>query len=208
MFSRLVPQEHGFFDLFKESGDLMVSAMDEFRRILEYPNETESRTRTIKDLEHRADEVTHKTMTLMHSTFITPIDREDIHALIKSMDDIIDFIDASAQRLSLYEVRTIPPDLIRLADVTVESVRMVQQAVRMLPQLKRSVEITKLCVDINRLENEADQVMRAGIARLFKEEADLRLLIKLKEIYELLETVTDRCEDVANVIESIVLEYA
>src|SRR4051794_29810877 len=105
MLGRLIPQELGFFELFKESSNLMVAAMSEFRRMLDYPQEMESRCRTIKDLEHAADEVTHKTMTLLHKTFITPLDREDIHALIKTMDDVLDFIDASAQRLHLYEIR-------------------------------------------------------------------------------------------------------
>lgn len=208
MLGKLFPQELGFFDLFKESGDVMVQAIQEYRRMLEYPNEAESRMRTIKDLEHCGDDVTHRTMMLLHRTFITPLDREDIHSLIKTMDDIIDFIDASAQRLYLYEVRTIPENLHKLADITVESVKMVKTAVSMLNNLKNTDELHRICVEINKLENDADQVLRAAVAELFRNEQDLRNLIKLKEIYELLETVTDRCEDVANVIESIILEYA
>jgi predicted phosphate transport protein (TIGR00153 family) len=208
MFGRLLPEEHGFFEFFKESADLMVASMTEFRRMLDYPNEMSSRSRTIKDLEHRADEVTHKTMTLLHRTFITPLDRDEIHHLIKSLDDIVDFIDASAQRLDLYEVRRIPDAMRNLADTTVESVELVRKAVSMLSNMKNSAAILPLCVEINRLENQADQILRAAVAQLFREEQDLRLLIKLKEIYELLETVTDRCEDVANIIETIVLEHA
>lgn len=207
MLGRLLPQELGFFEFFKESADLMVSAMREFRRMLEYPNEMASRSRAIKDYEHEADEVTHKTMLLLHRTFITPIDREDIHSLIKSMDDVLDFIDASAQRLFLYEVRVIPEEMIKLADVTVAAVELVKKVVSLLPNLKNTDELRTTCVEINRLENQADQILRAAVATLFREEQDLRLLIKLKEIYELLETVSDRCEDVANVIESIVLEH-
>jgi len=206
-FGGIMPKEGGFFELFNESGVLMASAMHEFHRMLEYPKEMASRSESIKELEHKADEVTHKCMTLMHRTFITPLDREDIHLLIKSMDDIIDFIDASAQRLHLYDVTVIPPDLLKLAGLTVNSVELVKQAVHMLPNLKNSPEILKICVEINRLENQCDQVLRAAVAELFRNEQDLRLMIKLKEIYELLETVSDRCEDVANVIESIVLEY-
>lgn len=208
MLGRLLPQEMGFFELFKESGDHMVAAMREFQRMLEYPNEMESRSRQIKELENKADDVTHRTMVLLHRTFFTPLDREDIHTLIKTMDDILDFIDASAQRLFLYEVRRIPAEMVKLADLTFDSVELVRKAVQLLTNLKNSSEILKICVEINQLENQADNVLRNAVAQLFREEHDLKLLIKLKEIYELLETVTDRCEDVANVIESIVLEYA
>lgn len=208
MLGRLLPQEMGFFELFKESGDHMVAAMREFQRMLEYPNEMESRSRQIKELEHKADDVTHRTMVLLHRTFITPLDREDIHTLIKTMDDILDFIDASAQRLFLYEVRRIPAEMVKLADLTFDSVELVRKAVQLLTNLKNGSEILKICVEINQLENQADNVLRDAVAQLFRDESDLKLLIKLKEIYELLETVTDRCEDVANVIESIVLEYA
>ena len=145
---------------------------------------------------------------MLHGMFITPLDREDIHALIKSMDDILDFIDASAQRLFLYDVRMIPKDMHELAEVTLVSVELVAKAIRMLDNMKNAKEVTKMCVEINRLENQADHIMRNAVANLFREEEDLRLLIKLKEVYELLETVTDRCEDVANVIESVCLEYA
>lgn len=208
MLGRIIPQEGGFFELFKESGELMVAASHEYRRLLEYPNEMESRSRTIKELEHKADDVTHRTMLLLHSTFITPLDREDIHTLIKTMDDILDFIDASASRLHLYQVRRIPESMKQLADITVDSVELVKKAVGLLTNLKNTDELRKICVEINQLENQADNVLRAAVARLFQEEDDIKLLIKLKENYELLETVTDRCEDVANVIESIVLEYA
>lgn len=208
MLGKIFPQELGFFDLFKESGDIMMLAIQEYRRLLDYPNEAESRMRTIKDLEHRGDDVTHRTMLMLHRTFITPLDREDIHTLIKTMDDIIDFIEASAQRIYLYEVRSIPESLRKLADVTVDAVHLVKQAMGLLTNLKNTDELRGICVEINKLENDADQIMRNAVAELFRKEQDLRLLIKLKEIYELLETVSDRCEDVANVIDSIVLEYA
>lgn len=208
MFGRFLPQEMGFFALFNESGDHLVAAVIEFKRLLDNPQEMESRSRTIKELEHKADDVTHRTMMLLHRTFITPLDREDIHALIKTMDDILDFIDAAAQRLYLYEVRHIPESMHRMAEITIESVQLVKKLVGLLTNLKQTDELLKTCVEINRLENDADLVLRSSVAQLFREEQDLRLLIKLKEIYELLETVTDRCEDVANVVESIVLEYA
>lgn len=208
MFGGILPKEFGFFNLFNESAALMVEAAAEFKRLLNNPDGMVDHARTIKELEHKADEVTHKTMTMLHRTFITPLDREDIHDLIKRLDDILDFLDASAQRLVLYDVRIIPPEMHKLAEITADSINCVQRAVGRLRDVKHPEELMKLCVDINRLENDADQVLRAAVAKLFREEQDLRTLIKLKEIYELLETVTDRCEDVANVIESIVLEYA
>lgn len=206
MFGRLLPQEFGFFGFFKESADIIVQSIAEFQRMLENPTEMKSRSQTIKDLEHKADDVTHRTMTLLHKTFITPFDREEIHQLIKSLDDICDFIDASAQRLNLYEVSAIPNEMIQLAKVTAESCDLVSKAVSMLSNLKNASAILPICVEINRLENQADQILRAAVAGLFRNEQDLRLLIKLKEIYELLETVTDKCEDVANIVETIVLE--
>jgi predicted phosphate transport protein (TIGR00153 family) len=208
MLGRLIPQELGFFDLFKESGDIMVAAVREYRKMLDYPAEMQSRAQSIKDLEHQADDVTHRTMLLLHKTFITPLDRDDIYNLIKTMDDILDFIDASAQRLHLYDVQEIPGDIKLLADVTVKSVVLVRNAVQLLTNMKNAKEIFQICIEINHLENEADQIMRTAVARLFRDEEDIKRMIKLKENYELLETVTDRCEDVANVIESIVLEYA
>ncbi|MGE0173134.1 MAG: DUF47 domain-containing protein [Oligoflexales bacterium] len=208
MFGRLLPQEYGFFDFFKESADLMVNSMLEFRRMLDYPTEMGSRSQTIKDLEHKADEVTHKTMTLLHKTFITPIDREEIHLLIKSLDDIVDFIDASAQRIHLYKIGVVPKPMRDLTEVTLESVELVKKVVVLLPNLKNSKEILPICIEINRLENQADNILRDAVATLFSDEEDLRLVIKLKEIYELMETITDRCEDVANIIETIVLEHS
>ncbi len=208
MFSSLVPKEGRFFDLFKELGDCIVQGAVEFRELAMNLKEAERRVRAIKDIEHRGDEITHQTMDLLHKTFITPMDRDDIHKLVSRMDDILDFTDAAAQRLFLFQVEELPKEGLELAEICVQSARLVQAAVSSLDNLKNPDNIIKTCVEINRLENDADHVLRSGLARLFKEEPDLRKLIKLKEIYELLETVTDRCEDVANIIDGIVLEYA
>lgn len=208
MFGFLKPRENRFFELFGEIAVLTVEAAQEFHRMISDLSHAESHGRTIKDIEHKADEVTHRTIELLHTVFITPLDRDDIHLLIKKMDDIIDFIDAAAQRIFLYGVVKMTPEAEGLARVCVESALKVQSAVSGLNNLKDQETIIKDCVEINRLENEADQLLRSAVAKLFREEADTRQLIKLKEIYELLETVTDRCEDVANIIEGIVLEYA
>lgn len=208
MFGKFMPREGKFFELFQEISELIVKAASEFTALLSDLENSEMHSRNIKAIEHEADEVTHKTIALLHSVFITPIDREDIHQLIKKLDDIIDFIDAASQRIYLFDLKQIPQEGKSLAAVCVKSAEHVRAAVKLLNNLKQENLITKECVEINRLENEADQILRAAIAKLFREEPDIRTLIKLKEIYELLETVTDHCEDVANIIEGIVLEYA
>lgn len=187
----------------------MVAAANEFSLLLKTEGSARDvHTQRIKQLEHDADSITHKTMTELHKTFITPIDREDIHVLIKRLDDILDFMDAAAQRVSLYDIGKAPADLLKMAEINITSCELVKTAVAGLSNLKNSAVINKACVEINRLENEADTTLRAAVAKLFREEQDIRQLIKLKEIYELLETVSDRCEDVANVVESIVIEYS
>jgi len=208
MFKRFMPRVGKFFDLFEEIAAIAVKAAQEFTALISDLKNAEAHVRNIKNLEHDADEVTHKTIALLHTVFITPIDREDIRALIKKLDDVIDFIDAASQRIALYNIQQSTPEAHSLALICEKSVERVSVAVKLLKNLKDQDQITKECVEINRLENEADQILRAGIAKLFREEQDTRLLIKLKEIYELLETVTDHCEDVANIIEGIVLEYA
>ncbi len=208
MFSSLMPKEGRFFDLFKELADCIVQGAVEFKELTTNMGEAERRVRSIKNIEHKGDEITHQTMDLLHKTFITPLDREDIHTLTSRMDDILDFTDAAAQRIFMYGVTEMPKEGQELAEICVQSARLVQSAVSALDNLKHPENIIKTCVEINRLENDADHVLRSGLARLFREEPDIRQLIKLKEIYELLETVTDRCEDVANVIDGIVLEYA
>ena len=209
MAIRLLPRDEQFFELFTQIAERAVEVAKLLGELL--GEEGARRTyliETISRVEREADQLTHDVTVRLDRSFITPLDREDIHALIKTMDDVLDFIDAAAQRLYLYEVRVIPEEMHKLLDITAESVALVNRATSMLTDLKNPTELLQLCVDINRLENDADVVLRGAVARLFREEQDLRLLIKLKEIYELLETVTDRCEDVANLIESIVLEYA
>ena len=208
IFGRLIPRQDKFFDLFRQSAEQIVKGANEYRAMLADLEHAESHARTIKDTEHRCDAITHQTIELLHKTFITPMDRDDIHQLISKMDDILDFIDAASQRTFLYDVRVCPPEAKRLADICVQSAEHVRAAVERLDNLKNPDEIIRHCVEVNRLENEADHVLRASIAKLFRDEPDTRQLIKLKEIFEFLETVTDRCEDVANVIEGMVLEYA
>lgn len=209
MLKLLLPRDGGFFNLFRDISDLLVAAANEFASLLKAEGVArDQHTQRIKELEHKADSITHKTMTELHKTFITPIDREDIHVLIKRLDDILDFMDAAAQRVSLYDIGKAPADLVKMAEINILSCEHVKTAVAGLSNLKEPDALTKACVEINRLENEADTTLRSAVAKLFREEQDIRQLIKLKEIYELLETVSDRCEDVANVVESILIEYS
>jgi len=208
MFGFLKPKENRFFELFEGLALLIVQAAEEFEDLLSDLPHADTRTKAIKDIEHKADNITHETIELLHKVFITPLDRDDIHRLISKLDDIVDFIDAAAQRISLFGITYVPSEAKSLAEICVRASERVLNAVKGLKNLKDPTQIIAECVEINRLENEGDQMLRQGIAKLFREETDTRNLIKLKEVIELLETVTDRCEDVANIIEGIVLEYA
>ncbi|MBI2960221.1 MAG: DUF47 family protein, partial [Betaproteobacteria bacterium] len=139
---------------------------------------------------------------------ITPLDRNDIHQLITNMDDILDLIEDSAQSISMYDIRAVTPDARRLAEICVGCAEKVKAAVEQLSNMRNAGAIMEICGEIDKLESEADHLMRAAMAKLFRDEPDVRELIKLRAIYELLEEMTDRCEDVANIIEGIVLENA
>ena len=205
---RLLSPKHEFFEIFSGSADLILESARAFREMLdEYPNYG-TKALHIKNLEHKADELTHRSFDLLHKTFITPFDHEDIQVLVSRLDDVIDFIDASAQRVHLYDIGKPRPEMFGMADICIRCAEHIKEAVSGLANLKKPRDLMRACVEINRLENEADNLLRSSVAALFREEADIKQLIKLKEIYELLETVTDRCEDVANVIDGIVLEYS
>jgi predicted phosphate transport protein (TIGR00153 family) len=208
MFGRLMPHEGRFFTYFSQHAALILEGATELKAMMTNLDEPEIRAHNIKTIEGKADQVTHQTMQLLHQTFITPLDREDIHLLITSMDDCLDLMEDVSHCMFLYEVRQIPDEARRLADICVSCAEKVQAAVKLLDNMANADQIMKACGDIDRLETEADQVLRSGLAKLFHSEPDTRELIKLKEIYEYLETVTDRCEDVANIIEGIVLENA
>jgi len=163
----------------------------------------------VDDAEHAADRVTMEVNRLLHKTFITPIDREQIHGLINAMDDVLDLFQDVSETLALYDVRSITEEVLRLGDLAAKCGERVAHAVSLLGKLSDGsvAEATvKTCEEIDRLESDADRVMRSAMSRLFREEQDMRELIKLKAIYEMLESITDKCEDVANLIEGIVLE--
>ena len=206
MLGRLMPREGRFFDLFNEHAEQVAQGSRELAALMATGDDLERRAHNIESIEKRADKITRNTIELLHKTFITPIDRDDIHQLISKMDDILDLIEDSAQLMFLYDVKVPTPEAKKLADICVACCDKVKTAVALLASMDNAAAILAICGDIDRLESEADHVMRSAIARLFRDEPDVRELIKLRSVYEHLETVTDRCEDVANIIQGIVLE--
>jgi predicted phosphate transport protein (TIGR00153 family) len=206
MFGRLMPTEGKFFDLFNQHAELSVKGAKEMVALMTNFDDLEVRVHAIETIEKQADKVTHNTIALLHKSFITPLDRDDIHLLITRMDDILDLLEDAAQTISLYDIKAITPEAKRLAELCLSCAERVQAAVVLLNNMDNAPKITEICIEIDRLESDADHVMRAAMSKLFRDEPDVRNLIKLKAIYELLETVTDRCADVANIIEGIVVE--
>ena len=208
MFGRLMPQEGRFFELFIQHAGHIIDANRELVKLMADVNNGQESIYNIESCEKRGDKIAHDVIELLHKTFITPIDRDDIHGLITRMDDILDLTEDVAQSIWMYDLRTITPEAVRLAEICVACGEKVREAVSLLPRMENATKIRATCRDIDKLESEADHVMRAAMAKLFRDEPDLKQLIKLKNIYELLESVTDRCEDVANIIEGIVVENA
>jgi len=203
-----MPTEGKFFDIFNAHAECIVSASRELELLIDNLQDAETHKQNVQKAEKAADKLTHETIDLLHKTFITPLDRDEIHKLITTMDDILDLMEDVATAISLYDVRAVTSEASQLAHICTGTVIRVQQAVELLADMKRASEILKICEEIDRLESDADRVLRSAMSKLFREEDDVKTLIKLKAIYELLETITDKCEDVANIIEGIVLENA
>ena len=212
LFGKLLPREGNFFELFNEHADKIVEGARAFMRMIENYNDVGLREKYAAEIdaaERHADKVTAEVNRLLHKTFITPIDREQIHGLINAMDDIVDLLQDATETMQLYDVRAMTEEVLRLGDLSAKCCERVHHAVSLLPKLSEhevAEAAIKTCEEIDRLESDADRVMRSAMSKLFREQPDVRELIKLKAIYELLETITDKCEDVANVVEGIVLE--
>ena len=203
-----MPTEGKFFELFNQHADLCVKGAKEMLGLMTNFDDLENRVHAIESVEKQADKVTYATIDLLHKTFITPLDRDDIHQLITRMDDILDLMEDAGQTVSLYDLKVITPEAKRLAELCLMCTEKVQAAVKLLHSMDNSRQILTICEEIDRIESDADHVMRAAMSKLFRDEPDVRNLIKLKAIYEIMETVTDRCEDVANIIQGIVVENA
>ncbi|BDI07769.1 DUF47 domain-containing protein [Sphaerotilus microaerophilus] len=212
LFGKLLPREGNFFALFNAHAEAIVAGSRAFQSLIQNYGDAilrEKYAAEVDGAEHAADKITAEVNRLLHKTFITPIDREQIHSLINAMDDILDLLQDTSETLALYDVRHVTEEVNRLADLSVKCCERVAHAVSLLSQLSKHAvaEATvKTCAEIDSLESDADRVMRSAMSKLFREEADIRELIKLKAIYEQLESITDKCEDVANLIEGIVLE--
>jgi predicted phosphate transport protein (TIGR00153 family) len=209
MFGRLLPREGRFFDLFNAHAAQVVRAANELKALMEHFDKREEHARTIDEAEHAADRITAETIRLLHKSFITPIDRDHIHQLVNAMDDTCDLIQDTSESITLYDVQTVSEESRRLADIAVKCCERVRDVVELLGKDGSNFEaILKTGEEIDRLESDADRVLRSALSRLFREEQDVREIIKMSAIYELLEAITDRCLDVANLAEAISLENA
>jgi hypothetical protein len=208
MLSRLFPNEgKGFFDFFERHAEKTLEAAQLLRTMLSAPGDAAAQSRRIKEVEHEGDLITHSAVETLHKTFVTPFDRGDIHRLITRLDDILDLIEATAERVWLYKIESADADALQLGEVLVEAVTQVHRAMKGLRNLKDRDGLLHICTEINRLENEGDTLLRSALGRLFNGEKDPVTIMKLKEIYDFLEDAVDRCEDVANVLEGVALEY-
>ena len=203
-----LPRGGDFFDLFEESARNVVKAAQDLKQIIDTWKHVEERVAEITELEHRGDTITHRIMAQLNRTFVTPFDREDIALLAHSLDDIVDFIHAAADAMLLYKVDPPSERAKQLADIIVQAAAEVE---RTMPHLRHRAELKQIverCVEINRLENMADRVFRSAMAELFDDTTDMAQVIKWREIYEHMESATDRCEDVADVLEGVALKHA
>jgi uncharacterized protein Yka (UPF0111/DUF47 family) len=206
MLGKLLPRKTEFFALFSRHAELCLDGARMLRELLQKPVGAEERATQIRMVEHDADSVCQRTMEALHATFVTPLERGDIHLLSSRLDDIMDHIEATASRLWLYEIERVTPEALEMGENLVRAAEAVKVSVDALGQGMDPTRMRELCGKIKQVEKENDRVLRRATARLFKEQQDARELIKWKEIYEDLEGAVDRCEDVGNIIEGVVIE--
>jgi hypothetical protein len=203
---RLIPRETKFFDMFVEMAENLIEGARLMKNLLENYQDVPAQVARLKDIEHRGDDMTHALMTKLNQTFITPFDREDIHRLASSIDDVLDLLNAAGDRMMVYKITAVTKPSAILAGLILQQSEELTRALSKLEKQQQSV--MQHCVEINRLENEADRVTREAVGYLFEIEKDPIQLIKIKELYEVLELATDKAEDAANVIESVILKSA
>jgi len=207
MFS-IIPKEEKFFDIFEEAADNVQKGACAFRDLVANWSLTSEKIKLIRDLEHEGDRMTHEVIDKLNRTFITPLDREDIHALTTELDDVIDIIQSTMDRMLLFRITATTPALLKMVDVLVQSTEAIGKAIKSLRDLKHTRRTLDFCIEINRLENEGDACLKTALEELFADPKDVLEVIKWKEIYEATEFATDKCEDVANVIEGIIVKNA
>ncbi len=202
---RLLPKDQKFFDMLKSSAKNLLEGAEALKDLVEDYTDVERKVRRIKQIEHRGDTIIHSVMDKLDKTFITPIDREDIHILASELDDVLDAIEGISSRLYNFKIPKPTPECIRLVNIIYQGVVQIEKAIS---DLEHFDNLRPFCIEINSLENEADQISQEMVGRLLDEEPDWRVAIKWKEIYGRLETAADHCENIANVIESIVVKSA
>lgn len=196
-----------FWSAFTGHSRLTARAAALLTEMLEHPDRSQQLVQEISDIEHQGDKITHDTVLALHQTWITPLDREEIHGLVSRLDDVLDFIDAAADRVALYQISTARPEAVDLAKILQVSCSEIERAMGLIHDMKNAKALLTLCRQLNRNEHDADQIFRRALARLFNERTEALELMKWRDILESLETATDRAEDVANIIEGIVLEH-
>ena len=199
----LIPRDGTFFDMFSQMSDNLIAGARTMVDLFADFRNVDAKIAELHRIERSGDEMTHAVLTKLNSTFITPFDREDIHALASSLDDVLDFLNSAGARIIMYRITNPPPAALELSRLILQQAQELHTA---LPKLRKNGDILTHCVEINRIENEADVVSRAAIGRLFDEEKDPINLIKIKELIEFLEMATDKAEDVANVLETVILK--
>jgi predicted phosphate transport protein (TIGR00153 family) len=209
LLEKLMPKTDDFFSDFERQAETVVEGAKLLQDLLDDFTNVQEKCQAIKNVEHRGDEITHRAFSRLHTQFITPFDRSEIHRLLSRIDDVLDLADAAAERLGLYDVDQVLPEARELCAVFVRQVQTMAEAVHGLRDMKKNpAAILEACKEMNVLENEADSLTRRTMAKLFKRGNDPLTVMKWKEIIDLIEDATDRAEDVANVIEGVVLEHA
>lgn len=208
LLQMLIPKDKKFFPLFEKATGNLVAISKTLYEVTNTsnPEKRKELIRQIEHMEHIGDNITHDIYNELSSTFITPFDREDIDTLTSAIDDIVDFIHGSSKRMELYKIDTMTPAIIKLSELILSSVQELHVAVSELKNMRDVTRIKEACVKINSIENHADDIFDNAIARLFEEEKDAVKVIKMKEILSALETATDKCEDVSNVINTIIIK--
>jgi predicted phosphate transport protein (TIGR00153 family) len=209
MLQKLMPKSDDFFSDFEQQAATVVEGAKLLKDLLDDFTDVAKKSQAIKDVEHKGDDITHRAFARLHTQFITPFDRSEIHRLLSRIDDVLDLADAASERLSLYDLDTVLPEARELCAVLVAQVQKMEEAVKGLRNVKKETNrILDACKEMNVLENQADTLTRRTMAKLFKRGNDPLTVMKWKEIIDLIEDATDRAEDVANVIEGVVLEHA
>lgn len=208
MLFKFIPREEKFFDLFEQAASKIAEGARLLKEMIEFYENPSAKASKIKEVEHELDIITHTTIERLNKTFVTPLDREDIHSLISHMDDVLDSIEAVARRLVLYKVEKTTPELLAMVKTLIKAIEVMSKAIIGLRDMKHPQIILNYCIELNSLENEGDDLYRIALAHLFDHEKDPIELIKWKEIYEIMEASVDCCEDVANVIEGVVVKHA